>query len=90
MTETMLVQNLAYILAVYLEGELFLYLSSVLRNMSYKWEKNFRHFFSSIFLPKKRSLKEIFDANFERKCSLWNACKLHETMDPVFDPGSEK
>ena len=27
--------------------------------MSYKWEKIFRHFFSSIFLPKKPSLKKI-------------------------------
>ena len=59
MTETLLVQNLADILAVYLEGEWFLYLSSVLRNMSYKCEKIFRHFFSSIFLPKKPSLKKI-------------------------------
>ena len=59
MTETLLVQNLAYILAVCLEGEWFLYLSSVLRNMTYNWEKIFRHFFSSLFLPKKPSLKKI-------------------------------
>ena len=89
MTETMLVQNLAYILAVYLEGEWFLYLSSVLRNMSYKWEKIFRHFFHPYFAQKTKSEKK-FDANFDRKCSLWNVCKLHETMDPIFDPGSEK
>ena len=52
--------------------------------------KKFSTFFSSIFLLKKPSLKKNFDANFERKCSLLNACKLHETMDPVFGPGSEK
>ena len=89
MTETLLVQNLAYIRAVYLEGEWFLYLLSVLRNMSYKWEKIFRHFFIHFFAQKTKSEKN-FDANFERKCSLWNACKLHETMDTVFGPGSEK
>ena len=59
MTETLLVQNLAYILVVYLEGEWFLYLSSVLRNMSYKGEKIFRHFFSSLYLPKKTGAKKI-------------------------------
>ena len=58
-TETLLVQNLAYILAVCLEGEWFLYLSSVLRKMSYKRDKKFRHFFSSLFLPKKPSLKKF-------------------------------
>ena len=89
MTETLLVQNLAYILAVYLEEEWFLYLSSVLRKMSYKWEKNFDIFFIHFFAQKTKSEKN-FDANFERKCNLWNACKLHETMDPVFVPGSEK
>ena len=36
MTETLLIQKLAYILAVLLEGQWFLYLLSVLRNMSYK------------------------------------------------------
>ena len=59
MTETLLVQNLAYILAVCLEGEWFLYLSSVMRNMSYKREKFFRHFFHPFFCPKKPSLKKI-------------------------------
>ena len=39
MTETLLVQKIAHILLVVLEGEWFLYLLSGLRNMSYKLEK---------------------------------------------------
>ena len=51
MTENLLVQNVAYIHAVFREREWFLYLLSVLRNMSYEREK-ISTFFSS-FLPKK-------------------------------------
>ena len=70
MTETLLVRKLVYILAVCVEGEWFLYLSSVLRNMSYKWEKILGHFFSSLFLPKTPSMKNNFDVIFGPKCSL--------------------
>ena len=52
--------------------------------------KNFSTFFFIHFFAQKTKSEKNFDANFERKCSLWNACKLHETMDPVFGPGSEK
>ena len=52
-TVTLLVQNVAYINAVPLEREQFLYLSSVLRNMSYEWE-NCPH-----FCPKTPSMKKI-------------------------------
>ena len=63
MTKTWLVKK-AHILAICLEEEWFLYLSSVLRNMSYKWEKIFRHFFSSIFLPKKTKSEKKFWRQF--------------------------
>ena len=52
MTETLMVQEVAYILAVFLEGEWFLYLLSVLRNNSHKLEKN-STFLSSYFCPKQ-------------------------------------
>ena len=53
-------------------------------------KKNFRNFFKSLFLPKKRSRKKFFDAIFWWKCNLWNACILYETMNPVSGLGSEK
>ena len=53
-------------------------------------EKNFFDIFFMHFFAQKTKSEKNFDANFERKCSLWNACKLNETMDPVFGPGSEK
>ena len=40
MTETLIVQKVAYILASLCEEELFSYLFSVLRKISYKLEKN--------------------------------------------------
>ena len=55
MTKTWLVPKKAHILAICLEEEWFLYLSSVLRNMSYKWEKNFRNFFIPFFAQKAQS-----------------------------------
>ena len=52
--------------------------------------KKFSTFFFIQFFAQKTKSGKNFDANFKRKCSLRNACKLHETMDPVFGPGSEK
>ena len=52
--------------------------------------KNFSTFFFIPFFAQKTKCEKNFDAIFERKCSLWNACKQHGTMDPVFGPGSEK
>ena len=52
--------------------------------------KNFSTFFFIHFFAQKTKSEKNFDANFERKFSLWNACILHETMEPVFGPGSEK
>ena len=88
MTVFLLVQKVAYIYAVLLERELFLNLFSVLRNMSYECEKNF-DVFCPLFCQKTPSLKKI-DVIFKPKGSLWNACKLYETMDPVSGLGSEK
>ena len=40
MTETLMIQKVAYILALLCKGEWFSYLFSVLRKISYKLEKN--------------------------------------------------
>ena len=88
MTATLLVQKIGYIYAVLLEKERFLYLLSVLRNMSYERGKNFRKFFCSLFCPKTPSMKKI-DVISRPKCSLSNACTIYETMDPVFGLGSD-
>ena len=52
MTETLIVQKVAYILASRCEGEWFSYLFSVLRKISYKLEKtekNQKSFFITLF-----------------------------------------
>ena len=52
MTETLIVQKVAYILASFCEGEWFSYLFSVLRKISYKlekMEKNSEKFFITLF-----------------------------------------
>ena len=59
MTVTLLVQQLAYIYAVLLERERFLYLLSVLRNMSLECEKIFRKIFCPLIRPKTPSMKKI-------------------------------
>ena len=63
MTETLLVQQLAYILAICLEEEWFLYLVSVLRNKGRKMKhsKNLR-FFKTFF--NKNQEAEFFLKNF--------------------------
>ena len=58
MTVTLLVQKVAYIYAVRLKRERFLYLLSVLRNMSLESEKNFEKF-CALFCPKTPSMKKI-------------------------------
>ena len=59
MTVTLLVQKVAYIYAVFLEKERFLYLLSVSRIMSYECEKSFRKVLSS-FLPKNTKYEKKF------------------------------
>ena len=64
MTVSFLVQNVAYIYAVLLERERSLYLLSVLRKMSYEWEK-----IVLFFVQKHREWKEI-DVIFRPKYNL--------------------
>ena len=59
MTVTLLVQKVAYIYAVLLEREQFLYLLSVLRKMSLEREKFFRKILCPLFCPKTPSMKKI-------------------------------
>ena len=59
MTVTLLVQKVAYIYAVLLERERFLYLLSVLRKMSLEWEKFFRKILCPLFCLKTPSMKKI-------------------------------
>ena len=54
MSVTLLVQEVAYIYAVLIERERFLYLLSVLRNMSLEREKFFRKIFVLFFAQKHR------------------------------------
>ena len=54
MTVTLLVQKGAYIYAVLLERERFLYLLSVLRNMSNEWKKKFQKKIVLFFAQKHR------------------------------------
>ena len=58
MTETLLVQKVAYIHAGFLEREWFRCLSSVLRNMSYELEKKFDIFLC--FFGKKIKYEKNF------------------------------
>ena len=88
MTVTLLIQKVAYIYVVLLGRKRFLYLLSVLRNMSYECEKKFRKIFCPHFCPKTPSMKKI-DVSFKPKHSLQNACTIYETTDPVFGLSSE-
>ena len=55
MTAALLVQKIAYIDAVFLERERFLYLLSVSRNLSYEREKVFQKFLV-LFLAQKHQV----------------------------------
>ena len=69
MTVTLLIQKVAYFNAVPLKIERFLYLSSVLRKMSYEWENVFRKIFV-FFFAQKHQVQKNFDVIFRLKCSL--------------------
>ena len=69
MTVTLLVQKVAYIYAVLPERERFPYLLSVLRNMTYEWERIFQNFFVLFFAQKHPESKK-FDVIFRPKYSL--------------------
>ena len=90
-TETLIVQKLAYILVLLGEGEWFSYLFSVLRKISYKLGKKigkFQTFSSSLFFAQKnQNEKSSTTRRFER--SQQSPRRNYETMDSVFVPGSE-
>ena len=91
MTEFLIVQKVAYILASLCEGEWFSYLFPVRRKMSYKlekkWKKNQKKFF--ITLLKKIQSEKNYDIIFSRKRSLHKPRKINETMNPIFGLGHE-
>ena len=66
MTETLIVQKVIYILASLCEGEKCSYLFSVLRNVSYKLEKNGKNpqnFFLTLFAkinPERKKFRHYF------------------------------
>ena len=85
MTETLIVQKVAYILASFSEGEWFSYLFSVLRKISYKlekMEKNSEKFFINL-LAKKIQSETILDITFSLKRSLHKPRKINEAMNPI-------
>ena len=91
MTETLIVQKVAYILASLCEGERFSYLFPVRRKISYKLEKNGKiqkKFFITLFAKKIQSEKN-FDLTFSLKRSLHKHRKINETMNPIFGLGPE-
>ena len=77
MTETLIVQKVAYILASLCEGEWFSYLVLVLRKINYKLEKN------------GKNSEKKFDIAFSLKRSLHKPRKTNETMNPIFGLGHE-
>ena len=77
MTETLIVQKVAYILASLCEGEWFSYLFLVLRKISYKLEKN------------GKNSEKNFDITFSLKRSLHKPRKIKETMNPIIGLGHE-
>ena len=91
MTETLIVKELAYILASDCEGEWFSYLFSVLRKLSYKLGKNgkiFKFLLHPFICPKKPERKK-FDVLFSFKRSLLNNRTNYESMDCVLVLGLE-
>ena len=89
MTETLMVEKLAYIVASLCEGDLFSYLFSVLTKISYNLGKKLdktQTFFSSLKLPKKSRAKN-FDNSFSLRRSLHNPRTVYETMNSVFGLG---
>ena len=73
MTETLIVQKIAYILASLCEGECFSYLFSVLRKISYKLEKKKKKSEKFTLFAQKIGSKKNFDVTFSLKCSLQKA-----------------
>ena len=92
MTETLIVQKVADILASLCEGEWFSYLFPVGRKISYQLEKNEKKIgknFSLLYLLKKIQSEKNFDITFNLKRSLHKPRKINETMNPIFGLGHE-
>ena len=87
MTETLIAQKEAYILASLCEGGWFSYLFSVLRKTSYKL-KRMEKIFSFLYLLKNPEQKN-FNITFSLKRSLHKLRKINETMNPIFGLGHE-
>ena len=85
--ETFLVQKVAYIRAVVFEMVSVSFIS--FEKYELRMRKKLSTLFFISFLPKKQSMKTIFDVIFRLKCSLWNACTIYETMDAAFSLKSE-
>ena len=91
MTETLIVQKVAHILASLFEGEWFSYAFSVMRKISCKLEKdgkNSQFFFITSFAHKIQSEKN-FVVLFSLKGSLHEPRNITETMNPIFGLGHE-
>ena len=94
MTETLIVQNVAYILASLSEGEWFSYLYSVQRKFSYKLDKmdhihKLSHSYHHFICSKNIESETNFDVIFGLKRSLHKLRKINETMNPKFGLGHE-
>ena len=91
MTETFIVQNVAYIFASLCEGEWFPYPFSVLRKISCKLEKMetfHEKFFITSFADKNPERKK-FNVTFSIKRRIHELRKINETMKPIFGLGHE-
>ena len=91
MTETLIVQKVAYIHVSLCEGDWFSYLFSVLRKIRYKLEKKekIQKIFLLLYLLKKIQSKKRFDFTFSLKRSLHKSRKINATMNPIFGLGHE-
>ena len=86
MTETLMVQKVAYILASLCEEERFSYLFSVLRKIGYTLGKNGQNSeknFITLFVQKIQSEK-TFDVTFGLNRTLQKPRKTNEIMNPIF------
>ena len=91
MTDTLMVQKVAYILASLCEGEWLSYLFSVLTKISYNLEeneKNSEKFFQYLYAQNNPERKN-FDVIFSLKHSLQKPRTINETMKPIFGLGHE-
>ena len=90
MTETLIVQKIAYVRASLCEGEWFSYPFTVRRKISYKLEKNGKIQKNLLlYLREKIQSEKKFDITFSLKRSLHKPRKINETMNPIVGLGHE-